>query len=124
MVAIQIDEVYGELHPDGVNRFTRKYPQASICREVIAPKQAFPALCPMIGHLDTSGEDSLAGNVRDLQTEIRLCLTPSYKAADTPAMEPVLNCIHCCEAPFCGIGICEDEVIELSIVNGCSGFML
>jgi hypothetical protein len=123
MLAIQVNEVDRESHTDGVNRFTGKYPQTFICREVITPEQAFPALCPMIGHLDTAGEHSLARKVRDLQMEIRLCLTLSFNAADAPTTEPVCNFNHCCEAPFCGIGICEDEVIELSIVNGCSGFM-
>ena len=63
MIAIQVDEVDRESHTDGVNRFTRKYPQTFFCREVITPQQALPALCPMVGHLNTAGEDSLAGKV-------------------------------------------------------------
>jgi hypothetical protein len=65
MLAVQINEVDGELHSEGVDGLTGDDPQALPWRKPLAAKQAFPALGAFIGDFRTSGKHSLAREVRD-----------------------------------------------------------
>ena len=80
LAAIQIHKIDGELHADGVDSFTGYNPQTFSGREAIASQQTFSALCAPVGHLDATGEHSLAGDIRDLQLDTWFCRSTQGEA--------------------------------------------
>lgn len=127
IMAVKIDEIDWKLHAEGVNGFTRQYPKAFFGREMVAPEQALSALWPSVGHLYAAGENSLAGQVRYLQAQIGLSLAAFSRTASDTTIHPANKVCHCCDAPLLAFGIgsvAPPALEELSMVSGCSGFML
>jgi hypothetical protein len=72
--AVQVNQVYGEAHAEGVYGFTGQNPKPLSGRESIAPQEAFCALCTTVGNFHPKGDFRLAGEVRNPKPDIRLRL--------------------------------------------------
>ena len=69
--AIQIDQVNGELHEEGVYGFTGEDPQAFSGSQPRAPQQALATPGTAVGHFQAGGKHSMAGEICDLQAGLR-----------------------------------------------------
>jgi hypothetical protein len=79
MLAVQIHEVDGEAHAEGVHGFAGKYPQALAGSEPFAAQQALSALFAFVGDFRAVGQYRLASEVADAHTKVR-----SFPAAREP----------------------------------------
>ena len=63
LLAVEIDEVDGEAHPEGVYGFAGHDPQPLPASETLAPKQTLIALWTAIGYFHASSEYRIARQV-------------------------------------------------------------
>src|SRR5271170_4852624 len=66
-VAVEVNEVDGKLHKEGVHCFARLNPQRLPWPESLTPQQALPPPGATIRHFRSISQLSLARNIEDLQ---------------------------------------------------------
>jgi hypothetical protein len=71
LFTVDVDEVYGKLHAEGVYCFTRNDPETFSLGEAVASKQALSSRWAMVGDLYTMRECSPSGQVPNLQWGVR-----------------------------------------------------
>jgi hypothetical protein len=69
--AVNVNEVDGELHPEGVDRFAGHDPKASAWRQALAPEEALASFGTRVGLLEAGGEHGFAGEVCHAQKVFR-----------------------------------------------------
>ena len=69
--AVNVDEVDGELHPEGVDRFAGHDPKASAWRQALAPEKSLASFGARVCLLEAGCEHSFAGKVCHSQKVFR-----------------------------------------------------
>jgi hypothetical protein len=88
-VAVQVNEIDGELHAKGVYSFAGEDPQTFSGPEPLTAQQTLSALRAVIRHFRPMGKLGVAGEVRDPQAKIGL-----RPAAPSEAVEDGADRIH------------------------------
>jgi hypothetical protein len=72
------------LHTEGVNRFTRHYPQPFSGRKILSAEKALSAARARVSHLKGIGEQRLTSNIQDPKASLGGRLGPSEAVKPTP----------------------------------------
>jgi hypothetical protein len=79
-LAIEIDQVNGESHPEGVYRFARHYPKTLAIGQGFSSEQAFPSGAVIAGEPHVLAELDISGQIENAHIHLRRCRTARSEA--------------------------------------------